>query len=85
VNELVQNALEHAFVGRTMGGVMVCLRQAPGEVTVEVRDDGVGFDAGSPRQLGLELVETLVVEDLKGTWSLDSDGGTIARITIPNR
>jgi len=86
VNELVQNALEHAFVGRTMGRVTVCLRQASDEVRVEVRDDGIGLAAGSPRQLGLELVETLVVEDLKGTWSLEANDGTIARMLlgVPN-
>jgi two-component sensor histidine kinase len=52
-------------------------------VTVEVRDDGIGLSAGSPRQLGLEIVETLVVEDLKGTWLLEANGGTVARITVP--
>jgi two-component sensor histidine kinase len=84
VNELLQNALEHAFVGRPRGCVAVRLRQAPGEVTVEVRDDGIGLAADSSRHLGLEIVETLVVEDLKGTWSLEANGGTVARITIPD-
>ena len=83
VNELVQNALEHAFVGRDRGSVTVSLRRVAAELTVEVRDDGVGLSAGSPRSLGLELVETLVLEDLKGAWSLASKEGTLARITIP--
>jgi two-component sensor histidine kinase len=85
VNELVQNALEHAFIGRTKGRVTVSLRRAPDKLSVEVQDDGIGLAAGSPRQLGLEIVETLVVEDLQGSWSLDANGGTVARITIPNR
>ncbi|MFZ5915624.1 MAG: GAF domain-containing protein [Chloroflexota bacterium] len=83
VNELVQNALEHAFVERAQGRVTVSLRQASGQLTVEVRDDGVGLAEGSPRHLGLEIVETLVCEDLKGGWSLTGNGGTIARITVP--
>jgi signal transduction protein with GAF and PtsI domain len=83
VNELVQNALEHAFVGRPKGSVVVHLRGDAKEVTIEVRDDGIGLAAGSPRQLGLEIVETLVVEDLNGRWSLEANGGTIARIAIP--
>ena len=83
VNELVQNALEHAFVGRERGCVEVALRRTPGELELEVRDDGVGLSAGSPRSLGLEIVETLVLEDLSGTWSLAGDEGTAARITIP--
>jgi signal transduction protein with GAF and PtsI domain len=85
VNELVQNALEHAFIGRPRGRVVVCLQRDVDEVTIEVRDDGIGLAAGSPRQLGLEIVETLVVEDLKGRWSLEANGGTVARITIPHR
>ncbi len=83
VNELVQNALEHAFVGREQGQVVVSLRQTARSLVVEVRDDGVGLAETSRRQLGLELVETLVCEDLQGTWSLAGNGGTTARLTIP--
>jgi signal transduction protein with GAF and PtsI domain len=83
VNELIQNALEHAFVGRAQGCVAVCLRRTPGALEVEVRDDGVGLSESSSRQLGLEIVETLVREDLAGEWWLTGDGGTTARITIP--
>jgi signal transduction protein with GAF and PtsI domain/anti-sigma regulatory factor (Ser/Thr protein kinase) len=83
VNELIQNALEHAFVGRERGHVVVSLSRAPGELVIQVRDDGVGLSGDSSRQLGLEIVETLVREDLHGTWSLIGDGGTTARITVP--
>jgi len=91
VNELIQNALEHAFVGRTRGCVVVSLRRGPAEqLTVEVRDDGVGLRSNasavsdrSARQLGLEIVETLVCEDLHGEWLLTGNGGTTARITVP--
>lgn len=83
VNELIQNALEHAFIGRTRGSVVVSLQRSPDELTVEVRDDGVGLADDSPRHLGLEIVETLVCEDLKGEWSLLGNEGTTANITIP--
>jgi two-component sensor histidine kinase len=83
VNELIQNALEHAFAGRRQGKVAVCLRREPGCLLVEVKDDGVGLAEGSPRQLGLEIVETLVLEDLQGEWSLTGNDGTVARIQIP--
>jgi signal transduction protein with GAF and PtsI domain len=83
VNELLQNALEHAFVGRSRGQVEVRLQVTPGRLTVEVQDDGVGLADGSPRQLGLEIVETLVWEDLHGEWSLGGEMGTTARITVP--
>ncbi|MGD9144291.1 MAG: GAF domain-containing protein, partial [Anaerolineae bacterium] len=83
VNELIQNALEHAFVGREEGQVAVSLRRGPGQLMVEVRDDGVGLAGDDPPSLGLEIVETLVVEDLHGTWSLAGNDGTIAYICIP--
>jgi GAF domain-containing protein/anti-sigma regulatory factor (Ser/Thr protein kinase) len=83
VNELIQNALEHAFMGRTRGCVVVSLRRAPGELAIEVQDDGVGLPDLSARQLGLEIVETLVREDLQGNWSLTGNQGTTAQITIP--
>jgi two-component sensor histidine kinase len=50
---------------------------------VEVRDDGVGLAGDDPPSLGLEIVETLVVEDLHGTWSLAGNDGTTAYICIP--
>jgi GAF domain-containing protein len=83
VNELIQNALEHAFVDRASGSVVVSLQRTPGELRIQVRDDGVGLDDAAPGQLGLELVETLVCEDLHGTWSMTTGDGTTARITIP--
>jgi GAF domain-containing protein len=83
INELLQNALEHAFVGRRRGKVLVSLHHASGELKVEVRDDGVGLSDSSSRRLGLEIVETLVREDLHGEWVLTGNGGTMARITIP--
>jgi two-component sensor histidine kinase len=83
VNELLQNALEHAFVGRSRGRVAITLRRPPGELEIEVRDDGVGLPGSLGRQLGLEIVETLVREDLRGDWSMAADGGTVARITVP--
>jgi signal transduction protein with GAF and PtsI domain len=83
VNELIQNALEHAFVGREQGCVAVSLQRGPGQLVVEVRDDGLGLAGDAPPSLGLEIVETLVVEDLHGTWSLAGSDGTTAHITIP--
>jgi two-component sensor histidine kinase len=87
-NELIQNALEHAFVGRDTGMVAVELQQSEGMLTVSVTDDGLGFlDAGAdaaPSSLGLEIVRTLVTEDLKGCFSLaPSNRGTQAVIRLP--
>jgi signal transduction protein with GAF and PtsI domain len=66
VNELLQNALEHAFVGRQRGGVTITLTHTDRHIVVTVADDGVGLPSEIPSSLGLEIVETLVRDDLKG-------------------
>lgn len=87
-NELIQNALEHAFVGRDAGAVGVELKAGEETLTVSVIDDGVGLveteaDA-EPSSLGLEIVRTLVSEDLKGSFSLTpGKRGTQAVIRLP--
>ncbi len=83
VNELIQNALEHAFVGRSQGQISISLQRSGKDLVVEVRDNGVGLTGSLSSNLGLEIVETLVREDLHGDWALSGDNGTIARMTLP--
>jgi two-component sensor histidine kinase len=85
INELVQNALEHAFDGRTEGRIQILLNRTPEDMLVEIRDDGVGFDPEAPLpHLGLEITRTLVRDDLCGTLTFHSDAaGTQALIRIP--
>ncbi len=64
INELVGNALKHAFKGRTEGEVTVSLKQASGgRIGIFVSDDGVGLPAGldwqQEQSLGLTLVQML--------------------------
>jgi two-component sensor histidine kinase len=86
VNELVQNAIEHAFVGRRRGNIAISLTKTRDRLTVKVRDDGVGLPpdvAARPSNLGLQIVKTLVEEDLGGDFALVSEKGTKAVIQIP--
>ncbi len=85
INELVQNAVEHAFVGRTQGNITVRLSQDAEHWTITVHDDGVGLPEVSGQQLGLQIVETLVVEDLHGQLSWARQEGTTAVIRIPRK
>jgi two-component sensor histidine kinase len=86
-NELLQNALEHAFVGCDAGTVQVMLREEDETLTISVIDDGVGLAGGMDAlgaSLGLEIVQTLVVEDLQGSFTLTpSESGTKAVICLP--
>lgn len=84
INELLQNALEHAFQGRTEGNVRILLGPGPEGILVEVCDDGVGFNGGAPESLGLEIVRTLVQDDLRGTLDFHtSAAGTRVVLKIP--
>jgi two-component sensor histidine kinase len=86
-NELIQNALDHAFVGRDEGTVLVQLRDEGEMLVIAVIDDGVGLacgDASDETSLGLEIVKTLVTEDLQGTFCLaPGERGTEATIRLP--
>jgi two-component sensor histidine kinase len=86
VTELVQNAIEHAFVGRASGSIAIELAHSNGDVVVEVRDDGVGMRnaAAESGRLGLQIVRTLI-EELGGTLEVESDGGTTVSVNIPGK
>ncbi|MGQ9687029.1 MAG: GAF domain-containing protein [Thiobacillaceae bacterium] len=83
INELTQNAVEHAFVGRERGSIHIVLGREGDNWLITVRDNGVGLPERPLPQLGLQIVETLVREDLHGSIQFARDEGTIATIRIP--
>jgi two-component sensor histidine kinase len=87
LNELVTNAVKHAFAGRRMGHLDVSLREIDDGLRLRVRDDGPGlpsgFDLATDAHMGLTVVRTLTERDLKGTLSLTSDDGLIADVWFP--
>jgi PAS domain S-box-containing protein len=87
VNELVSNALKHAFPAGRTGRVLVQLdRPRAGWYTLVVSDNGVGLPShlvpGHSDSLGLQLVADLT-EQLGGTPALDREGGTRFSIRFP--
>ena len=72
VNELVQNAVEHAFQGRPQGTIQITLGRNSAEYLVWVRDDGIGLPAKMKHGLGLEIAHTLTADDLHGELSFNS-------------
>ncbi len=84
VNELVQNAIEHAFVDRKQGTIRVSIGHRPKNVSVWVRDDGAGISAEISPGLGLDIVKTLVTDDLDGTIEFTQlKSGTEVEICMP--
>ena len=98
VNELIQNAVDHAFPGGPDGAdaahgpadqhhVWVNLDRTDGEVVVDIRDDGVGLPQGfsieASRGLGLSIVHSLVTTELSGSIQVKDDGGTWVHLVVP--
>ena len=81
VNELVTNAVEHAFEGREEGHIRISFEAGTLAHTVTVTDDGCGFDPTELQMssLGLKIAEATVKDRLHGRLSLHSDNsGSIA-------
>lgn len=87
VAELVHNAIEHGFEGQDSGSVVVEMRRLAEEFVLTVRDDGTGlpdgFDLQDTPNLGLEIVRTIVEDDLQGTLSLGKGRGTTVTVRFP--
>ncbi|MGH8310431.1 MAG: sensor histidine kinase, partial [Steroidobacteraceae bacterium] len=86
LNELCQNAVDHAF-GPEGGTVAVTLERRGLAVRMTVADDGRGLPQGftleETASLGLQIVRTLVESELGGKIDMTADGGTIAMVDIP--
>jgi PAS domain S-box-containing protein len=87
VNELVTNALKHAFEGKP-GEICVSLRAPEDRLQLEVRDNGRGIPPGlapeSAGTLGLRIVQILA-RRLAATVAVRSaaGAGTVVSITFP--
>jgi two-component sensor histidine kinase len=83
LNELLSNALKHAFPGRRAGAVAVTLATDGAAIEMGVCDDGVGLpEQRGPGSLGLELVRVLT-EQLRGTVTFEHRNGTSVRVRFP--
>ena len=89
LNELIINAVEHAFAGQQAG--MVGLKVEMDEhLRLDFYDDGCGlpadFEPYKSRSLGLSIIRTLLEGDLEGSFRLENDEsgrGTHAYIVLP--
>jgi two-component sensor histidine kinase len=85
INELVSNALKHAFPDQRAGRIEIRLsRTQYGEIYLAVSDDGVGlpadFDARRDGHLGLRLIFRLAEGKLKARVEFSGDQGLSCRL-----
>lgn len=89
LNELLQNAIEHAFAGRTNGKLTVRFNDSGSCYELLIADNGVGlpqdFSWQQSSSLGLKIIKTMAEADLKGSFALVplADGGVQASVIIP--
>lgn len=86
VNELLTNALKHAFPDGRQGNIKVSFSSDEIHRRLEVSDDGVGLsteiDLGNANSMGLQLIQ-LLVQQLNGSMNVVRDSGTQFIIGFP--
>jgi PAS domain S-box-containing protein len=86
VNELITNALKHAFTGREDGILEIMLDSDGKKITLTIADNGKGlpsgFDIERENGFGFILVGFLV-RQIDGTLSIDCEKGIKIRIECP--
>lgn len=84
LNELLTNALTHAFPGERPGCIQLRIDAAAG--ALDLADDGIGLpvsvDVAHPRTLGLQVVQALV-RQVGGTLQVLPGPGTRYRLQVP--
>jgi two-component sensor histidine kinase len=91
LNELMQNAVDHAFPEVAENGseprVLVELSREADRLVVQIIDNGVGLPPGfaleHSKGLGLSIVQALVTGELGGTIEFDDDHGAHVTVTVP--
>jgi two-component sensor histidine kinase len=84
LQQIVTNAFKHAFPAGRPGRIVIALGAGADAWSVEVRDDGVGFDPGATTgtSLGLRLLPRLVAQ-LGGGLERRPAAGTSYRLSLP--
>ncbi len=86
LNELISNALKHAFAENQAGVIRLGVKQGPdGAIKIRIADDGVGLPEGldfrQAESLGLQIVN-LLAGQLGATIELDRANGTAFTLTF---
>ncbi|WP_028856806.1 sensor histidine kinase [Psychrilyobacter atlanticus] len=77
MNEILQNAVDHAFVGREKGDITINAEKTQFCFKISVSDNGVGMNVNErkDKNLGMMIVEKIVKDKLKGTFNVKSKIG----------
>jgi two-component sensor histidine kinase len=83
-NELISNALKHAFKERPTGNIYFTLTDQGDHLHIEIKDDGVGMDTEKflqSRSFGNKMIQAFI-QKLNATWEVENNEGTTFLIHI---
>lgn len=84
-NELISNALKHAFKGKESGKIHLSLKEIEDALYLTVKDDGIGLPDGelpvSYKSLGATLIQSFA-EKLEGEIKIDISEGSSVTVKI---
>ncbi len=87
VNELISNALKHAFPNKQKGMTNISFYNINNYIQLGVQDNGIGLRNGlfwkNNNFLGLSLVYDLVTEQLERNLRVEGNHGTLFHIQFP--
>ena len=87
INELILNSIEHGFKDRNRGTIGLRTEITDEEYIIELYDDGIGlpadFSVEKAKSLGLQIITTLVQDDIGGSFEMKNDHGTRCILRIP--
>ena len=80
LNELITNSFKYAFPNG-QGDINISLDSQDNQFILTISDNGIGYDKNQQSDsLGLVLVETLAIQQLKGQMNIDSTNGVKVQI-----
>ena len=88
INEVLTNSFKHAFKFLGSGLIILKLAETDGQIQLSVWDNGPEplepFDIVKQRRLGLQIVDSLVGDQLDGNFEMKRiDGMTCVRVNFP--
>ncbi len=86
INELVTNAMKHAFTHQEEGKITIIASQSGNTIVLSVGDNGQGlpddFDFSKSDGFGMQLV-AIMAQQLKGKMELSVEKGSLFTLTFP--
>lgn len=85
INELLTNAIKHAFPDQDHGTIYMTLKEKEGKIRFTISDNGIGlknsFDIKDRKTLGTTIIR-LLVNQLHADFSFETDSGTLFEVTF---